>query len=56
MAVIFHQKCNNIYSWDMHLCSPHDEHQSSGPKPVKLVQTSKFLSFHLDIYKINSKI
>ena len=36
--------------------SPHDEHRSSGLRSVKFVRTSKFFSFYLDIYKINSRI
>jgi hypothetical protein len=35
--------------------SPHDEHWSCGPRPIRLFRTSKFLSFYLDI-KINSRI
>ena len=31
--------------------SLHDEHRSSGPRPVKLVWTSKFFSFDLELYK-----
>ena len=35
--------------------SPHDEHWSSGPRPVKLYSTSTFFSFYLELYKNKSK-
>ena len=43
-----------IYQWAQKLLvfkhSPHDEHRSSGPRPVKLFRTSKFFSVYLYIH------
>ena len=36
--------------------SLHDEHRSSGPRPVKLCSISNFFSFYLENIKINSRI
>jgi hypothetical protein len=31
--------------------SPHNEHRSSGPRPVIFIRTSKLFSFYLELYK-----